>query len=152
MGRRSGTFPTWARRGGQVHVQRAFGIGVAIALLLDLVGIGATASGCSSCGEIDWARFRAPNAEEVGKYGVSARQELADEFVDCGALEDRSRQWVEKRLGKGSEWTGSERGRVSYTLGLCTEERDCLFTGDTESLEIYYDPDGNVESVAITNT
>jgi hypothetical protein len=139
-------------RGGQARVQRAIGIGVAIALLLALVAIGATAAGCSSCGEIDWARFRAPAAEEVGKDGVSARQELADEFVDCGALEGKSRQWVEKRLGQGSEWTGSERGRVTYTLGLCTDERDCFFSGDTESLDIYYDSDGKVESAAITDT
>ncbi|MEK6271623.1 MAG: hypothetical protein AABM42_03135 [Actinomycetota bacterium] len=114
--------------------------------------MGVTAGGCSSCGDIDWARFRAPDAEKVDEDGVSPRQELADEFVDCGALDGKSREWVERRLGQGSERTGSERGRVTYTLGLCTDERDCLFTGDTEYLDIYYDSDGNVESLATHNT
>jgi len=93
-----------------------------------------------------WSGFASPNGERTGSDSVSRRQALADDSADCGTLHGKPKAWIERRLGEGSEWTGRRAGRVTYTLGLCSEERDCLFPGDTEFLDLYYE-DGEVASV-----
>lgn len=122
-------------------------IALSAVLILALVAIVVSDSDGASCGRINWADFREKGAAETGPDGTSKRQRLADQVLECGALEGKSKQWVERRLGRGGEWRGSERGRVDYRLGLCTEERSCFFPGDTEVLRLQYDNAGRVESV-----
>jgi hypothetical protein len=93
-----------------------------------------------------WSGFASPNGERTGSDAVSRRQALADDAADCGTLQGKPKAWIERRLDEGSEWTGRRAGRVTYTLGPCTEKRDCLFPGDTEFLDLFYE-DGEVASI-----
>ncbi len=126
-------------------------------MALALVGVGAVALATTG-GALDacsvatfdtraWSDESSNDREPDG--GASARQRLADQLIECGALRVARRSQVRDLLGPPDNYVARdsrlyEEGTWSYSLGT---ERGFIEIDD-EHLVVRFGPEGRVRSMA----